>query len=92
MESCAKDKKTNGDKASLDVAGNERLVLGESLEELDVGVRADDLVLGESLAQDTESLGTRGAVDDELGDEGIVEDLLCGGQLQKSTEERGNAR
>lgn len=47
-------------------------MLGEGLEELDVGVRADNLVVVERLAKDAKSLCSVGSVHDELRDERVV--------------------
>lgn len=66
---------THGDESRLDFTRDEGRVLRQSLEELNVGVRSDDLVLSEGLAKDAKGLCPRRAVDDELGDHGVVEDL-----------------
>ena len=62
------------DESSLNLPGNEGGVGSEGLQELNVGVQSNNLVLAQSLAEDTESSGSVFTVDNQLGDHGVVVD------------------
>lgn len=67
--------RTDLNESSLDIGGDERLVLGQSLEEFDIRMRSDDLVFSERFPQDSKRFRSGGSVDDEFGDQRVVEYL-----------------
>lgn len=87
------DAVTDRNEPSVEVFVGKSLVLGQSRQELEVRRRPHNLIFTERLPQSLESFPAIRSVDDQLGDQGIVKDLLgVKWRLQLSLPSRDCAR